>query len=215
MLPSSADLTDNPVASDKPTASGEMAEDTDAVVSPAHTDLLLTRIGGAFAALPIAVPYVVLVGAAFIIALNTYHDGEISALSRVVDICLPSAGLIVNTGAVVGLRRVAGSGDGRGQLAALGAGEARISQRARRGLGRAHAWLSALSVIWVLCGLLCLVTATRVGTRSKLTGRLITAGYAIAVFLTGLQFFNLALAFYPWYHTLKSASALVAVRALL
>ena len=57
MLPS-ADLTDNPAASDKPTSSGETAEDTNAVVSPSHTDFLLTRIGGTFAALPIAVPYV-------------------------------------------------------------------------------------------------------------------------------------------------------------
>ena len=209
MLPN-ADLADNPVASDKPTSSGEMAEDTDAVVSPAHTDLLLTRIGGAFAALPIAVPYVVLVGAAFIIALNTYHDGEISALTRVVDICSPCGLVITNTAAVVGLRRVAGSGDGRGQLAALGAGEARISQRARRGLGRAHAWLSALAVLFVLVGLVSLVSATKVGTRSKLTGRLITADYAIAVFLAGLAIINAALAFFPWYHTLKSASVLVA-----
>ena len=50
MLPS-ADFTDNPAASDKPTSSGEAdedtnAEDTNAVVSPAHTDFLLTRIGG-------------------------------------------------------------------------------------------------------------------------------------------------------------------------
>ena len=110
----------------------------------------------------------------------------------------------------VGLRRVLGSGDDRGQLAALGAGEARISQRARRGLGRAHAWLCALSVLFVMVGLLSFVTATRVGTRSKLTGRLITESYAIAVFVGGLVCFNVALAFFPWYHTLKSASALVA-----
>ena len=41
MLPS-ADFTDNPAASDKPTSSGETDEDTNAVVSPAHTDFLLT-----------------------------------------------------------------------------------------------------------------------------------------------------------------------------
>eukprot|EP01052_Picozoa_sp_SAG31_P054336 SAG31_NODE_14401_length_808_cov_2.994358_1_plen_144_part_10 len=144
MLPS-ADLTDNPAASDKPTPSGETDEDTDAVVSPAHTDFLLTRIGGAFVALPPAVPYVVLSGAAFIVALNTYQEGEVSALTRTTDICAPVSLCTVTIGPAIGLRRVVGSGDGRGQLAALGAGEARISQQARRSLGRAHVWLSALA----------------------------------------------------------------------
>eukprot|EP01052_Picozoa_sp_SAG31_P020158 SAG31_NODE_1503_length_8079_cov_5.930827_7_plen_430_part_00 len=210
MLPS-ADLTDNPAASDKlATPSGETDEDTNAVVSPAHTDFLLTRIGAAFVGLAPAVPYVVLSGAAVVVAFNTYQEGEVSALTRTVDICWPVAAFAITIGAAIGLRRVVGSGDGRGQLAALGAGEARISQRAHRSLGRAHVWLSALTVLWVLMGLLSLVTATRVGTRSKLSGRLITEGYAIAVFLIGLVCINLALVFYPWYHTLKSASALVA-----
>ena len=209
MLPS-ADFTDNPAASDKPTSSGEAKEDTNAVVSPAHTDFFLTRIGGAFVALPPTVPYVVLFGVVFIVAFNTYHEGEISTLTRVFDIFTPVGGAVLVGPSAIGLRRVVGSGDGRGQLAALGAGEARISLQARRGLGRAHAWLSALAVLFVMVGLLCLVSATRVGTRSKLTGRLITEGYAIAVFLTGMMCFNCALAFFPWYHTLKSASALVA-----
>ena len=208
MLPS-ADFTDNPAASDKPTSSGEAKEDTNAVVSPSHTDFFLTRIGGAFAALPPTVPYVLLLGVVFVVAFNTYQ-GDISALTRVMDIFLPSGAAVVIDGSAIGLRRVLGSGNGRGQLAALGAGEARISQQARRGLGRAHVWLCALAVLFVMIGLLSLVTATRVGTRSKLTGRLITEGYAIAVFVVGLVFFNGALLFFPWYHTLKSASVLVA-----
>ena len=89
MLPST-DFTDNPAASDKPTSSGDTDEDTNAVVSPAHTDFLLTRIGGAYTALPITVPYVVLVGAVFIVAFNTYQEGEVSALTRVFDICVPA-----------------------------------------------------------------------------------------------------------------------------
>ena len=63
MLPN-ADLTDNPAASDKPTSSGETAKDTNAVVSPAHTDFFLTRIGGAFVALPPTVPYTALLTSA-------------------------------------------------------------------------------------------------------------------------------------------------------
>ena len=126
------------------------------------------------------------------------------------DICasLAAGGLIVIVAATVGLRRVTGTG--AGQLAALGAGEARISERARRDLGRAHAWMSALAVFFVMIGLLSFVSATRVGTRSKLTGRLITESYAIAVVFVGLACFNAALAFFPWWHTLKSAAALVA-----
>ena len=197
MLPS-ADLTDNPAASDKPTSSGETAEDTNAVVCPAHTDFFLTRIGGAFVALPPTVPYVLLLGAALVVAFNTYQEGEVSALTRVTDISLPGGGAVVVGGSAIGLRRVLGSGDGQGQLAALGAGEVRISLRARRSVGRARAWLSALAVLWVMLGLLNLVTATRVGTRSKLTGRLITEGYATVVFLFGIVFFNGALAFFPW-----------------
>eukprot|EP01052_Picozoa_sp_SAG31_P066733 SAG31_NODE_25524_length_459_cov_1.822222_1_plen_129_part_10 len=129
MLPS-ADLTDNPAASDKPTTpSGETDEDTDAVVSPAHTDFLLTRIAGAFVALPPVVPYVVLHGVANVVAFNTYQEGEVSALTRTFDICLPVGFFAITNGPAISLRRVVGSGDGRGQLAALGAGEARISQR--------------------------------------------------------------------------------------
>ena len=86
------------------------------------------------------------------------------------------------------------------------AGKARISERDRRGLGRAHVWVSAVAAIVFMLGLLSLVTATRVGTRSKLTGRLITAAYGRVVFLGGLIFINGALIVPPWWHTLKSAS---------
>ena len=115
MLPG-ADATDNPVASDKPTPS-ETKEDTTAVVSPAHTDFLLTRLGGAYVALPITVPYVAVLGAAFLVALNTHHEGEVSALIRVVDICTALSALFTSTTAV-SLRRVLGTGDGRVQVEA-------------------------------------------------------------------------------------------------
>jgi hypothetical protein len=173
---------------------------------------LLTRVGATLVALPPALPYVVLAQLGTIISFNTYRQkGEVSALSRVprtFDICAPAGALLVVVAATVGLCRVTGTG--AGQLAALGAGEARISERARRDLGRAHAWMSALAVFFVMLSLICFVSATRVGTRSKLTGRLITESYAIAVVLGGLALVNTALAFFPWWHTLKSASALVA-----
>ena len=63
-----ADATDNPVASDKPAPGGE-TEDTNAVASPAHTDFLLTRLGGAYVALPTTVPITVLIGAALIVKI--------------------------------------------------------------------------------------------------------------------------------------------------
>ena len=207
----SADLSNNPAADDKPTGDdfSGTEEDTNAVVSPSHVGFLLTRVGATLVALPPALPYVVLVELVLIVTLNTYHQqGEVSTLSRTFDICGSCGALVALVAAPVGLRRVTGTG--AGQLAALGAGEARISKRARRDLGRAHAWMSALAVIFVMLGLLTLVTATRVGTRSKLTGRLITESYAIAVFFGGLTFFNFALVFFSWWHTLKSAAALVA-----
>ena len=220
----SADLTmaSNPVADEEEPAGGGLPppvapaglpeveqEDTNAVVSPTHTDFFLTRIGGAFVALPIAVPYMGLVGALLLIAYSTYHEGEVSPLTRRWDVCIPVGTSIGLLGAFVSLRRATGTGPGRGQLAALGAGEVRISERARRSLGRAHVWLCVLGVLWTMLGLLCLVTAFRVGTRSKLTGRLITAAYARVVFLFGLGCINAALTFFPWWHALKSASALV------
>ena len=100
MLPS-ADFTDNPAASDKPTSSGETDEDTNAVVSPAHTDFLLTRIGGAFAALPPTVPYVLLHGLVFIVAFNTYQEGEVSALTRVFDIANPVGMAVAQCGGTI------------------------------------------------------------------------------------------------------------------
>ena len=174
------------------------AEDTNAVVSPTHQEFFLTRVAGAFLATPFGVPYVWLLTSLFMIVFNTWHEGEVSALTRMLDVCVSVGGMIFLVGSAISLRRVTGTGAGRGQLAALGAGEARISERARRSLGRAHVLLCAVGVPFIMAGLLCLVTATRVGTRSKLTGRVITAAYAQAVFLAGLMFFNVALVFAPW-----------------
>lgn len=218
---SSADLTmaSNPVADEKPgdrlaplallPAAAEK-EDTNAVLSPTHNEFFLTRIAGAFLALPLAVPYVGMVNVATIIAFATYEEGEISPLARVFDICLPCSAFCVLFGPTVSFRRATGTGAGLGQLAALGAGKVKISQRSRRSLGRAHIWMCMLSPIWFMTGLLCLVTAFRVGTRSKLTGRIITVAYARAVFAAGLNFIIVPLTFFPWWHTLKSASVLVA-----
>eukprot|EP01048_Picozoa_sp_COSAG05_P024734 COSAG05_NODE_5959_length_1051_cov_1.194328_1_plen_320_part_01 len=174
-------------------------EDTNAVVSPTHTDFVLTRVGGAFVALPPAVPWVGLVGVLHIIAMSTYHEGDLSPLSRMFDVCAPLGCFAAFLGSAVSLRRATGTGTGRGHLLALGAGEVRIGERARRGL----------SVMYIMIGLVSLLSATRVGTRSKISGRLITAPYARAVCLTGLVFFNGALSIFPWWHALKSASVLV------
>ena len=61
-------------------------------MSPTHTDIFLTRVGDAFLALPVAMPYVGLVGALMTIAMNTYHEGEVSALTRMTDLCVSSLG---------------------------------------------------------------------------------------------------------------------------
>jgi hypothetical protein len=211
----SADLTtaSNPAADDglPPLAGFPEEEDTNAVVSPSHKDFLLTRIGSAFVAAPPGLPYVGLVGLALVITWFTYHEGDVSPLTWMTDICW-SCGLLFSTvGPAVSLRRVTGTGAGRGQLAALGAGEVQISERARRRLEHAHIWISALALMCAMAGLLCLVTATRVGTRSKLSGRLVTAGYARALATFGLAAINFGgLTFGPWWVALKSASALVA-----
>eukprot|EP01051_Picozoa_sp_SAG22_P002607 SAG22_NODE_118_length_19263_cov_16.155813_19_plen_146_part_00 len=135
----SADLTNNPAA-DGNSADDipQTTEDTNAVVSPSHTDFLLTRVGAAFVALRPAVAYVGLSGLGTVVAFNTYQEEEVSALSRMLDVCMPVGGALCEVAAAIGLRRVTGTGKGRGQLAALGAGGVRISERARRGLGRAH-----------------------------------------------------------------------------
>eukprot|EP01050_Picozoa_sp_SAG11_P039403 SAG11_NODE_16564_length_544_cov_0.586517_1_plen_84_part_10 len=83
-------------------------------------------------ALPPAVAFVGLSGLGSVVAFNTYQEEEISALSRMLDVCMPVGSTLVSFGAAIGLRRVTGTGKGRGQLTALGAGEVRISERARR-----------------------------------------------------------------------------------
>ena len=122
------------------------------------------------------------------------------------DVCLPLGSLAL-TWVVVSLRRVTGKG---GHLFMLGAGEVRISEEAHRSLRRAHAWLAVLAVLFLMLSLLTFVTVAKAPTRSKLTGRLVTTRYARAMACTGLTFLTEALVFFPWYHTLKSASVLVA-----
>ena len=97
----SADLTlvyvDNPAADDKPAGDDfpGTEEDTNAVVSPSHVGFLLTRVGATLVALPPALPYVVLTQLGLIVTLNTYQKGEVSALSRTFDICVPAGAFLV------------------------------------------------------------------------------------------------------------------------
>eukprot|EP01050_Picozoa_sp_SAG11_P012246 SAG11_NODE_1350_length_5137_cov_2.743152_7_plen_313_part_00 len=126
------------------------------------------------------------------------------------EICVPTGATIAVIGSAISLRLATSTGAGRGQLAALGAGEVLTSERARRSLGRAHACLCVLNVFWVMLSLLCIVTAFRVGTRSKLTGGLITTAYARTVFVWGIGLTNSSLVCLPWWLTLKYASVLVA-----
>jgi hypothetical protein len=73
-------------------------------------------------------------------------------------------------------------------------------------------------VMWIpftivaLLGLLCLVTATRVGTRSKLTGNVITEDYAKLVATTGFAFLCIAFAVFPWWLTLKVGRRCAGIR---
>lgn len=186
------------------------AEDTNAVVSPTHKEFFLTRISGAFLALPPAVPLVVLVQVFFSIACTTYHDGDISALTQMTDLCIASGCSISIIGSTVSLHRATGTGVGRGQLVALGAGKMRISERARRSLGRAYVCACLLAGVYFAVGLVCFVSATRVGTHSMISGRLITAVYARAMFMCGFMFINASLMNFQWWYTLKLASVLVA-----
>ena len=110
-------------------------------------------------------------------------------------------------GSGIALGRVTAAG---GQLALLGAGNTKISERSYRALRRSHAWVLVGFVIFIMVALLSFVSATRVGTRSKLTDRLITESYAAVVFVTGLMFLATSVALWPLWLTLKMASALVA-----
>lgn len=185
-------------------------EDTNAVVSPTHKDFLLTRIGGAFVALPFGLVYVGVAQLSFAISWNTYYEGDVSPLTQMTNIGASLGTSTVLLCSYVSLRRVTGTGAGRGQLAALGAGEVKISERARHSLGRAHVWIFALTTVFCLAALVAFATVSRVGTRSVLTGRLITARYSVAVFAGGIMLLNFAFATFPWWHSLKSASSLVA-----
>lgn len=213
--PSADDLTPNPMTvDDLPSDFKAEAklEDSNAVMAPSHTpDFLLTRIGARFVALPPAVPYLILIGFGFVVTLNTYKEGELATLTRMYDIGISVGGAILTVGSGVSLRRVTGgTRDGCGQLEKLGAGKACIDGQAHRNLKRAHVWLAIIAVLFVLLGLLSLVSTTKVGTRSKISGRLITEKYARAVGFSGLLLFNVALGLLPWWHTLKVASVLVA-----
>ena len=105
----SADLANNPAADESamtsPPATTSQAgtEDTNAVVSHSHADFLLTRIAAAFVALPPAVPYVGLVGLGTVVAFNTYQAGEVSALTRVFDVCAWTGASVVVIGGAFGL----------------------------------------------------------------------------------------------------------------
>ncbi len=188
-------------------------EDTDAVVSRSHKQFFLTQTASAFVALAAAVPYVAVVQLTTAIVFILAWGEDSSPLRRFADLSM-TTGLGINLVACAASLRLAtaqASEDSRGgELVVLGAGTAKISQRANRGLRRAHTWLLVPATLFFMVGLMNILSATRVGTRSKVTGRLITVSYARAMVASGLTMINMSLVFFPWWHTLKSASALVA-----
>eukprot|EP01047_Picozoa_sp_COSAG01_P062365 COSAG01_NODE_7919_length_2992_cov_4.821984_4_plen_208_part_00 len=150
-------------------------EDTDAVTSPAPEDLLLTRLASIMIRPVLVDVYIAVVGVALPVAFSTYHDGgltaQVSVLTRIFDMCGGTAMAILTLAAARSFRRVTAAGQ---QMERLGAGETKISARALRGLRRSHVMLCVVCVFFVLVGVLCLVTATKVGSTSKITGRIIT-----------------------------------------
>ena len=208
MVPQDDGVVPNPVA-DTPvgTPAKSFEEDTDAVVSPSHSDFLLTSIGAKVAAVPFMWAFNTFVGVGCIVAFNTYSDEPKTVLSHVFDVCASAGGAIIVVGSGIALGRVTAPG---GQLALLGAGATNISERSYRGLRRSHAWLLVPSAISMMLGLVGFVTATRVGTRSKATGRLITESYAVAMCFGGIVFLQLSLQIFPLWLTLKMSSVLVA-----
>eukprot|EP01051_Picozoa_sp_SAG22_P017680 SAG22_NODE_2787_length_2210_cov_4.155850_1_plen_483_part_00 len=197
---------ESPLHTDSEPAGKELgAEDTNAVVCPSHKDFPVTRIFAAYAApkpVQVAIATAML---CFTVALATYHEGAVTELQLVADGCF---GFAVPFGIIPcawSMRRVTAAG---GELALLGAGEAMISSRARGKLRAANVLLMVPTVLGLLAGLICFVSSTQVGSRSKLTGRLITAKYASVVFVSGIGFIHWA-AVFSWWLTLKIASVLV------
>ena len=177
------------------------------VVSPTHSDFLLTSIGAKFAAFRFMWAFNVLVNVGFLVGMNTYSDEEKTVLTHVFDICAPVGSAINTVASGLALGRVTAAG---GQLALLGAGDTKISARSRRALWRKHAFLVVPFAIYMTLAAVCLFTASRVGTRSTLTGRVITEKYAVAVFFGGWASLVCGLSMWPLWLTLEIASALVA-----
>ena len=128
-----------------------------------------------------------------------------SELQLVFDVCLAVAYPLAIISSANGLHRVVAHG---GELAQLGAGEQRISARALRGLARAHIFMLVMVFFGMLMFLICCYSASRVGTYSYLSGRLITASYARVVFFSGFGGLHWCTIF-AWWLTLKIASTLV------
>jgi hypothetical protein len=204
----SMDSFDNPATGEEEAA--QEKEDTNAVPSPTPRDLALCRLGSAFYGSTPGAVFAALTCAYFcfmILTMGTRSAAENpdSKLRLLSDITYAIEAPLIIGGAGWSLRRVTAQ---EGELQLLGAGETKISARALRGLRRAHAVMWIPFTIVALLGLLCLVTATRVGTRSKITGNIITEDYARLVVAAGFGFLCVAFAVFPWWLTLKVAAVL-------
>ena len=191
--------------------STQQGEDTNAVTAPAPQDLLLSRIGHAMMGSTPGAVYVTLttlVSTVVFAALGARSGADNpSSLHLLADVLISTLGVpSAMLGACLSLRRVTAEG---GELEKLGAGTTMISEAALRGLKRAHATLWVPVTIILLLALLCFVSATRIGTRSKLTGNLITEDYAIVMVCAGFMALNLGLCVFPWWLTMKVAAVLV------
>ena len=203
------DSFDNPATAEEEAA--QEKEDTNAVPSPTPRDLALCRLGSAFYGSTPGAVFAALTTVYFcfmLLTMGTRSTAEnpdsklrlLSDITFVISIPFNTIG-----GAAWSLRRVTAQD---GELQLLGAGETKISARALRGLRRAQALLWIPFTIFALLGLLCFVTATKVGTRSKITGNIITEDYAKLVVGTGFFFLCIAFAVFPWWLTLKVAAVL-------
>jgi len=187
------------------------AEDTDAVTSPGTQDLALLRFASAWFATALAVPLTVASALVLAVGINTYQTSgvRVSELARLANVCAGISIIILAIHSPTSVRQVTAV-DG-GELGLLGAGKAKISLRVMRSLKRAHALCCFIAAFLVFFSLVNSTGALKVGQRSAMSGRFITAQYAYTVILPTSASVTLviAMAFAPWWLTLKLASALV------
>lgn len=158
-------------------------------MSPTSKDFVLTRIGTGFVSLA-SQPIVpaILQGLAATTFLLAFTDTSVHAYGErhvLKNLSYVMAGLFMNSltlygvGPASSLRRVTSD---EGELQLLGAGMVSISAKAARHLRLSNAWKSAFAVMFVLVGFIVYSLYFKIGSRSAMSGNMITFRYFIAIF---------------------------------